>query len=117
MSRDIDDDPFYEPFVFIERQMQDCLELGFRVHCNFLNHIFLFQTFWVSIGFVEKLLRKLLVRDQRWFHMRMGQAHCLALLKDGRLYAWGNNPQGQVGNGALAKAQQQIRGMGQDVRM
>ena len=31
--------------------------------------------------------------------LRCGQAHCLALLKDGRLLAWGSNPQGQVGNG------------------
>lgn len=29
----------------------------------------------------------------------LSQAHCLALLKDGRLLAWGSNPQGQVGNG------------------
>eukprot|EP00435_Cladocopium_sp_Y103_P036164 s2342_g9.t1 len=40
-----------------------------------------------------------LPKHSRVDQLRCGQAHCLALLKDGRLFAWGSNPQGQVGNG------------------
>ena len=44
-----------------------------------------------------------LPKHSRVDQLRCGQAHCLALLKDGRLFAWGGNPQGQVGNGVSVR--------------
>jgi len=41
--------------------------------------------------------------------VRCGQAHCLALLRDGQVFAWGGNPQGQVGNGKRALVPRPVR--------
>jgi len=41
--------------------------------------------------------------------VRCGQAHCLTLLRDGQVFAWGGNPQGQVGNGKRSLVQRPMR--------
>src|SRR5690606_37263866 len=35
--------------------------------------------------------------------MKAGDHHVLALLEDGSVYSWGNNPRGQLGNGTMTE--------------
>mmetsp|Transcript_35772 Transcript_35772/g.64897 ORF Transcript_35772/g.64897 Transcript_35772/m.64897 type:complete len:605 (-) Transcript_35772:56-1870(-) len=50
-------------------------------------------------------------KHSRTSQVRCGQAHCLALLTTGEVYAWGANPQGQVGNGKRALVPKPMRVM------
>ncbi|CAE7239533.1 HERC6 [Symbiodinium natans] len=64
--------------------------------------------------------RSMAQQQQAWGQVRLpkhsyvesvtcGQAHCLALMRDGQVFSWGGNPQGQVGNGKRALVQRPVR--------
>jgi hypothetical protein len=40
--------------------------------------------------------------DTNWTHIAVGAGHCLALKRDGSLWAWGQNDRGQVGDGTAS---------------
>ncbi len=40
--------------------------------------------------------------DTNWSQISVGAGHCLALKRDGSLWAWGQNEHGQVGNGTTS---------------
>lgn len=44
--------------------------------------------------------------DRDWKELSAGVAHCLALKRDGTLWAWGKNSDGQIGTGYLSPAEQ-----------
>jgi len=48
------------------------------------------QQAWLPVRFPKHIRTK---------QLSAGQSHCLALLQNGQVYAWGANSQGQVGNG------------------
>eukprot|EP00930_Biecheleria_cincta_P101419 TRINITY_DN93070_c0_g1_i1.p1 TRINITY_DN93070_c0_g1~~TRINITY_DN93070_c0_g1_i1.p1 ORF type:complete len:611 (+),score=85.22 TRINITY_DN93070_c0_g1_i1:26-1858(+) len=50
-----------------------------------------------------------LPKHSRTKDLRCGQAHCLALLESGEVFAWGSNPQGQCGNGKRSLVPKPIR--------
>jgi hypothetical protein len=51
--------------------------------------------------------------DSNWTHLAVGSGHCLALKRDGSLWGWGQNDQGQVGNGGTQN-QGTVTQIGQD---
>merc|ERR1719433_577083 len=64
--------------------------------------------------------RSMQQQQQAWTQVRLpkrsrvaqfacGQAHCLALMSTGELFAWGSNQQGQVGNGKRSLVNKPIR--------
>lgn len=47
--------------------------------------------------------------ETNWAEVSVGCAHCLALKKDGSLWAWGQNDRGQVGNGTNKNQMNPVR--------